>query len=368
MLRRTMMVAGAALLGGGGAARAQHAHGGNIPADQMSALRGPNPQALTPSQLAQRVVDSPAPAGPPGRWVSRAPLPLPRSEMAWATSWAGKLHVIGGYAEGRTDKPYHHVYDPGTDAWVEAAPIPRGANHVGVVADAGRIYAIGGFSEQNRAADNLAFIYLVAEDRWERIAPMSRPRGAAAVAAVGGRIYVIGGATDPAEERASIGWTEVYDPQADRWSLLRALPAARDHVGVAVWEGNIHIIGGRFNTFENNTALHHVYDPARDIWRQRAPIPTPRSGHGMVLLNGRMWCFGGEERLYDAENRPIDRVIGSLESYDPVTDTWLSHAPMPTPRHGLGAALVGDWIHVAGGGPIVGGGIQTSVHEAFTPG
>jgi hypothetical protein len=61
-------------------------------------------------------------------------------------------------------------------------------------------------------------------------------------------------------------------------------------------------------------------------------------------------------------------VLGSLESYDPVTDSWMSHAPMPTPRHGLGAALLGEWIHVAGGGPIVGGGIQTSVHEAFTPG
>jgi hypothetical protein len=34
----------------------------------------------------------------------------------------------------------------------------------------------------------------------------------------------------------------------------------------------------------------------------------------------------------------------------------------------LGAALIGDTIYVAGGGPIVGGGIQTAVHEAFIPG
>jgi N-acetylneuraminic acid mutarotase len=371
MNRRTMLGAGAALLAGAGAARAQHHghhHGGNIPADQMSALRGPNPQALTPEQLAQRVIDSPAPPGAPGRWVARAPLPLPRSEMAWATSWNNRLHVIGGYAQGQVDKPYHHIYDPGADRWQDGAPLPRGANHVGVVADAGRIYALGGFTEQNRAADALAFVYDVARDRWDRIAPMPRPRGAGAVAAVGGKIYHIGGATDPAPERASIGWNEVYDPQADRWTILRALPAARDHAGVAVWEGRIHIVGGRFNTFENNTGLHHVYDPGSDTWRLRAPIPTPRSGHGMVLLRGRMWCFGGEERLFDARNRPIDRVLGSTESYDPATDSWMSHAPMPTPRHGLGAALVGEWIHVAGGGPIVGGGIQTAVHEAFQPG
>lgn len=371
MRRRVLLGAGLGLAGAAASARAQQHgahHGANIPAEQMSALRGPNPQALTADQLAQRVVDSPAPPGPPGRWVSRAPLPLPRSEMAWATSWNGKLHVIGGYAQGQVDKPYHHVYDPAADRWADAAPLPRGANHVGVVADAGRIYAFGGFTEQNRRADNLAFVYDVARDRWDAIAPMPRPRAAGAVAAVGGKIYHIGGATDPAAERASISWNEVYDPQADRWTILRPLPAGRDHAGVAVWDGRIHIVGGRFNTFENNTGLHHVYDPASDTWRSRAPIPTPRSGHGMVLLRGRFWCFGGEERLYDAQNRPVDRVIGSLESYDPVTDTWLSHAPMPTPRHGLGAALVGDWIHVAGGGPIVGGGIQTAVHEAYQPG
>ena len=43
-------------------------------------------------------------------------------------------------------------------------------------------------------------------------------------------------------------------------------------------------------------------------------------------------------------------------------------AGRPTPRHGLGAALVADAIHVAGGGPIMGGAVQSAVHEAFTLG
>jgi N-acetylneuraminic acid mutarotase len=367
MHRRSFLAGGAALAALARGAAAQPHHGLPIPADQLSALRGPNPSGLTPEQMAQRVVESPAPAGPPGRWVSRTPLPLPRSEMAWATSWNGRMHVVGGYAQGAVDKPYHHVYDPAANRWQEAAPLPRGANHVGVVADAGRLYALGGFTEQNRRADTHAFVHVIAEDRWERIAPLPRPRGAGAVAAVNGRIHHIGGATDPAEERASIAWHEVYDPQADRWERRRALPAGRDHAGVAVWQGRIHVIGGRFNNFENNTGLHHVYDPARDSWERRADIPTPRSGHGLVLLRGRMWAMGGEERLFDRQGRPVDRVLGSVESYDPATDSWQSHAPMPTPRHGLGAALLGEWIHVAGGGPIVGGGLQTAVHEAFTP-
>jgi hypothetical protein len=39
---------------------------------------------------------------------------------------------------------------------------------------------------------------------------------------------------------------------------------------------------------------------------------------------------------------------------------------MPTPRHGLGAVVLGKSIYVAGGGAVMGGGIQTSINEAFT--
>lgn len=370
MNRRTILGGAAALLGGAGAARAQQAaphHGLPIPSDRMAPLRGAGPVTLTPAQYAQRFVDSPAPAGPPGRWVERATLPLPRTEMAWAAEWDNKLHVIGGYAEQRVDNSYHHVFDPAANSWVEKARLPRGANHVGVVASAGKIYAFGGFTAQNRQADVLAFAYDVAADRWDRIADMPRPRGAGALAAVGGRIHHIGGASNPDTERASVGWHEVYDPQADRWERRKALPGARDHAGVVVHNGLIHIIGGRFNTFEYNTGLHHVYDPAADQWTTRSPLPTPRSGHGLVVYRGRFFAMGGESGVF--VNRELTgQVHGQMESYDPATDTWQHHAPMPTPRHGMGAVTIGDFIYVAGGGPIVGGGIKTAVHEAFTLG
>jgi hypothetical protein len=371
MRRRTILGASAGALGAAaaaGAARGQHPHHGlPIPQDQMAPLRGQGPVTLTPEQYAQRVVDSPAPAGPPGRWAARAPLPIPRTEMAWAAAWDGRLHVVGGYAEGRVDNGFHHVYDPGADRWTEAARLPLGANHVAVVAFEGRVYAFGGFTDQNRAAHDHAFAYDVAADRWERLRPMPRPRGAGALAVVGGRLHHIGGASDPAAERASVGWHEVYDPRTDSYEIRKALPAARDHAGVAVHEGRIHIVGGRFNTFEYNTALHHAYLPDRDTWEARAPMPAPRSGHGLVLYRGRLFAMGGESGRFDGRTL-TGQVHGQLESYDPASDGWHHHAPMPTPRHGMGAVAIGDWIYVAGGGPVVGGSIKTSVHEAFTLG
>ena len=373
MNRRLFLGAGAGAVLASSPARAQHAgHGPALRPAPPSAHRfhnltqGGAPHHITPEQEAQRVFASPAPAGVQGRWVARADMPIPRSEMAWATVWAGRMHVVGGYGEGRVNRAYHTVYDPATDAWLDAAPLPRGANHVAVAADAGRVYALGGFIEQNRRCDDKAFAYETAEDRWREIAPLPRPRGAAAAVVLGGRIHLIGGATDPAPERASIGWHEVYDPVADRWEMRRPLPGARDHVGCVAHEGLIHVVGGRFNTFQYNTGLHHVYLPQRDTWEERAALPTPRSGHGMVVHRGRFFCMGGEGGIIEAGQAREAKVFGQMESYDPATDTWQSHAPMITPRHAVAATSIGDWIYVAGGGAVLGGAVQSAIHEAFT--
>ena len=184
--------------------------------------------------------------------------------------------------------------------------------------------------------------------------------------ALDGKIHLIGGAGAPTNERASIGWHEVYDPQADKWEIRKALPAARDHVGAVTHNGQIHIIGGRFNTFEYNTDLHHVYLPALDTWKERAPLPTPRSGHGLVIYRDRFFAMGGEYGVQERGQISQGAVFGQMESYDPVTNTWQSHAPMLTPRHAVGATKIGDAIYVAGGGAVTGGSVQSSVHEAFT--
>ena len=147
---------------------------------------------------------------------------------------------------------------------------------------------------------------------------------------------------------------------------MKALPGARDHVGVVAHNSAIHIIGGRFNTFEYNTGLHHVYLPARETWEERAPLPTARSGHGLVVYRGRFFAMGGEGGSIERGVTRNARVFGQMESYDPAADTWESHAPMPTPRHAVGAVSIGDWIYVAGGGAVLGGAVQSSVHEAFS--
>ncbi len=75
------------------------------------------------------------------------------------------MHLVGGYAEQRVDRPYHHVFDPAAGAWSEAEPLPRGANHVGVAVLDRRLYAIGGFVEQNRRPHPECFVFGAASSR-----------------------------------------------------------------------------------------------------------------------------------------------------------------------------------------------------------
>lgn len=357
--RRQALLAGAATLAGC-AQPEQHAehphaaHGGLYERlNQPGRIGKPELAAI------QNVFDSPVPkAAQPGRWRTRAPLPLPRSEMAWAVEMNGRMHVVGGYGEQRVDRPYHHIYDPRLDQWLTAAPLPLGANHVGVAVLGDTLFAMGGFVEQNRKPHAECFAWSQREDRWRRIAPLPSPCGSVACVALSGKIHGIGGAVgDTFDTKKSIDTHLVYDPQADRWATARPLPTARDHVGAVVANGVVHVIGGRVDSFNTNSNLHHVYDAAADKWAPRNPLPTARSGHGACLVKGRIFIMGGEG---------TNRVFGQNEAYDITKDSWEQYAPMPTARHGLGAAAIGDTIYVAGGGALVGGGIQSAVHEAFT--
>jgi N-acetylneuraminic acid mutarotase len=270
------------------------------------------------------------------------------------------MHLVGGYGEQRVDRPYHHVYDQSGDRWIAAAPLPRGANHVGVAVLNGRLYAIGGFIGQNHTPHDECFVFDTGGERWERIAALPNPCGAIACAAMDGKLHAVGGAVgDSFENRASVNWHYAYDPAADRWESRRPFYTARDHTGLVAANGRIHLIGGRVDTFYTNSNFHHAYDPGADKWEARAPLPTARSGHGAVLYRDRIFCMGGEGS---------HRVFGQNEAYDLAADRWEQYAPMPTPRHGLGAVAIGDFIHVAGGGPVMGGGVQSAVHEAFTLG
>lgn len=71
--------------------RALHPVGSPFLPDPYTKLQGGAPRHMTLEQESQRVTDSPALAGPRGRWVARVVRPIPRGEMTWDTAAMGRM-------------------------------------------------------------------------------------------------------------------------------------------------------------------------------------------------------------------------------------------------------------------------------------
>ncbi len=303
------------------------------------------------------------PAANPGKWIEQPRMPIPTGEHA-VVECGGKIHSIAGYAKHRVDQSFHQVFDPKTGTWELKAPYPVACNHVAGTSVGGKIYTFGGFIEQNRCPHSNCFVYDPASDRWAPIAGLARPRGAISAIALDGKVHLLGG-----RDVRSVEWHEIYDPATDKYTFLAGMRGStatqpfvgqRDHMGVAVVDGKIHAIAGRMDSYDFNTSLNAVYDPKTDGWSFRAPLPTARSGPSCVYIGGKIVVFGGEA---------TGKVFGTNEIYDPKTDTWEAGTPMAIPRHGLhGAtcAVIGNMVHVPGGGPVPGGSVQGAYHDAFT--
>jgi N-acetylneuraminic acid mutarotase len=81
------------------------------------------------------------------------------------------------------------------------------------------------------------------------------------------------------------------------------------------------------------------YDPVSNTWSSRTPMPTPRWDLACVTVGNKIYAIGG---------RNVG-VLDTVEIYDPQSNTWLVGISIPTPRTGLGCALVNGKIYAIGG-------------------
>ena len=97
---------------------------------------------------------------------------------------------------------------------------------------------------------------------------------------MGGKIYVTGGEIGDDE---SVNTVYVYDPQADAWTQLASMGAARRAHASAAVGGKLYVFGGyRPGTKRLSTA--EVYDPASDSWAQVTSLTSARGSLVAVAL------------------------------------------------------------------------------------
>lgn len=327
---------------------------------------GVQPQAISqqPSQ----------PSNAAGCWSAQPPLPFAVQEI-YPAAHNNRVHIAGGLlgesgrVVGVSDQ--HIGYDPATGASATLAALPAMRHHPHAVDHKDRLYLLGGFGTNPGAVNWImstdTLHYDDAANSWTTLTPAPEPHAEVVATSLGERIHVVGGRRPKGAANAAYGDHEdvdrhlVFDPAANTWSQAAPALSARNSAAGAVIGGLWHVAGGR-SVAGGPSDAHEVYDPREDRWRNAAPMPkgSGAGGNAAVTLGGALYVFGGE--YFDNGGR----VHPEVWRYGPKADAWTAATPMPTPRHGLGAVVIGDAAWLVGGARKPSGADTSDAVERFT--
>lgn len=301
------------------------------------------------------------------QWKFAAPLPQAIGEV-YGAALNGKMYVLGGL----DNRPGVHAatghnweYDPASDKWTARKSMPHPSHHLMLAPYQGKLYVFGGFvhpkDRDGWQPINDAWVYDPASDNWQQLAPMPTPRGAGQAVELGGKIYVIGGARSnkPGDPGAPIGLgstaqlvvgtVEAYDPATNTWRQRAPLGEARNHFFAAAANGRIYAVDGRigtcFVTKSSGIDIVEEYDPATNLWQFASRDIVARGDVSGAVHDGLLYVAG-------AEGQDFYRKYTSwlADAFDPKTGRWTMLPHMQVARHGFAAAIVGNQLHVVGGG------------------
>lgn len=281
-----------------------------------------------------------------GVWETLAPSSEARQEVSYV-QLGGKFYLAGG-------STLHEVFDPVAGTWSTLTPLPADLDHIQGVALNGKIYYLGGnVGGDLREETDSVHIYDPATDRFTAGAPLPQGRGAGGVAVFENRIYYAGGLSGFAPQPSFF----VYDPVANTWEALPPMPNSRDHFHAAVLNGTFYAIGGREARINATIPFVDAFDFETQTWTTLpTELPTERGGFAAAVLGDEILVIGGEGG---------GNTYGTVEAYRPAANTWRTLAPLPTPRHGVQAAVCNGGVYLAAGGIVQGVGPSTA-HEAFS--
>ena len=276
-----------------------------------------------------------------GFWTTASVLPDPLGEVA-AGILGETLYLVG---EG-TDKTYG--YDLSNDSWVKNLERrPFTGNHHALESLAGKLYLFGGLGG---GSEGRVQIYDPQADTWSLGASMPWAAGSCSSAQIGGVVYVSGGIVSS----STVANLSVYDPQTDTWDAggpLSPMPVGVNHAASAT-DGSLFVVfGGRSgpNVPQDGFDVVQIYDPATDTWdasgqggSSLTPMPQGRGGTGRaVWYQQEFYVFGGESS---------SAVFADVFVYDPSANTWRTDESMPTARHGTFPLRFQNRLFVIGGG------------------
>ncbi len=290
----------------------------------------------------------------PGRWEECTELPVALGQVATARVGAD-LYAFGGGSTATW------TYDLLARYWSSAMAAPRpfaGDQHSAVVIDE-TIYLVGG---RGGGSEGRVQIYDANADTWTLGADLPWAGRAVATVVIDGKIYAAGGfiVGTPLANAA------VYDPATDTWTTLPAMPAARADAGRGTDGSRMFLFGGLDSTLQSSQHVQ-IFDPLTASWSWSGDASDANAPSAMLTprrSSGRAVYREGEFTLLAGRGLGAAPTPG-VAIFDPATNAWRADADIPTPRHGIDPLLFQGLVFVVGGSTIPPDG-GSSVHEMYT--
>ncbi len=190
-------------------------------------------------------------------------------------------------------------YDAATDTWAAGPPLPEPRAGGGLAVVGRNLHYFGGYKadRQTDAGDHWS-LPLDGGTAWQREADLPDPRGHVSSVVLDGKMYALGGDHGHDKTQIDVSSCHRFDPATKKWTEIASLPDGRSHFesSTLVHRNRIVIVGGRCNSSQpprNVVGDILEYDPKADAWRVVGALPEKLLAPAVAIIAGRLVVTGG---------------------------------------------------------------------------
>jgi len=233
-------------------------------------------------------------------WTRRNDMPMQLTHLAPAMD-GNTIWFAGGF-KGKHPGPVTAEvwkYEVTSDTWTAGPPLPEPRAGGGLAVIGHRLHFFGGFKSdrQTDAGDHWS-LPLDGAGGWQREADLPDPRGHVSAAVLDGKLYALGGTHGHDKTQNDVNSCHRFDPATKQWTAIASLPDGRSHFesSTIIHRGRILILGGRCNQSQpprNVVGDLLEYDPKADAWRVVGAMPEQLLAPAAAIISGRIVVAGG---------------------------------------------------------------------------
>jgi Kelch motif len=246
-----------------------------------------------------------------------------------------------------------YSFDPATGDWERCSDARRDRAYFETVLLNGFVYAIGSMNVTDAGTVEK---FVIAENKWENVASLPAKIRSLAAAVIttsdGTSVICVCGGID-LDSMTSCGDVYYSQPSSDNtleavgmWQLQpKKMLTPRYRHATIVFEGSLWVMGGivSVDDGEEYTSSTEIMDCHTGVWTA-GPVMCARRAIDVapIVVGGILYVVGGDVGK-EVLPRIGDKLLGTIERYDPASKSFVVISTFPHQRKGFSsAALPGD--------------------------